>query len=191
MFLTAAVPFLSLLSLYAPAIGVVISSTFFVQIAWFLPSPLHCGRESFSFAGGTCLWVGFFCLVGLVCVLVFDLKKNPNPRNQRPTLFLKLNSPETIKPWELEKKAERIKRTAGSRCSCADLAPLEWPYQGEDELWEWVGARLWSLELKRFEVQIPGLCYRSICQYLVATGNTRWNIYGMISSKKRGCWQAI
>lgn len=46
----------------------------------------------------------------------------------------------------------------------------------------------WTLEWKRFEVQIPNLCYRSICQYFVAMGNTQWNIYGMITSKKHGCW---
>jgi len=71
-----------------------------------------------------------------------DLKKNPNPRNQKISLFLKLNSSEKIKPWELKKKAERIKRTPGSRCNCVDLIPLKQSYQGEDELWELMGARL-------------------------------------------------
>lgn len=108
--------------------GVVITPAFFVQISSFLPLPLNSGRESFPFTGGTGLW-------GVLLIW-----KKPKP--QKLSLFLKLNSPETIKPWELKKKAERIKRTAGSRCSCVDQIPLKQFYQGEDELWESVGARL-------------------------------------------------
>lgn len=143
--------------------GVVITPAFFVQISSFLPPPLNSGRESFPFTGGTGLW-------GVLLTWKRNQTKPQKTRNQ--AFFLKLNSPETIKCWELKKKADRIKRTAGSRCSCVDPIPLKQPYQGEDELQE----QGWSLGLNRFEVQNPCLCYRSICQCLVATGSRQWNI---------------